>query len=94
MCALILFYFFFIFYFLFVCLFVCFFIFGPIILFSVCEEMLTLQPTGMCSACPSRFLFVTEGCGLIVLTVVPRSIHISDLGTMYTNIVFYVIAYL
>ena len=34
---------------------------------------------------PTDFLFVTGGCGLTVLTVASRSIHVSDLGTMHTN---------
>jgi len=36
---------------------------------------------------PRDFFFVTEGCGLTVLTAVPRSIHMSDLGAIHTNIV-------
>jgi len=55
-------------------------------LFSLCEEMLTIQRTGMCFACPNGF-FVSEGCGLTVLSVAPRSICVSDLGTMHANIV-------
>ena len=38
-----------------------FFCFGPINLFSFCEEMFSLQHTGMCSTCPKRFFFCYWG---------------------------------
>jgi len=77
-----------------------FFIFGPITLFSFCEEMLTLQCTGICSACTNR-LFVCHwgmwfdciNCSTKVDSYVYRN-HAYKYCAVESVEVFYVIAYL